>query len=130
VCNPASPDYNGCVGNGTFTLNRQFRLADILDGLSCTLIVGERRSTLAPSTWVGVVTGGQHGVARVAGVASYPPNSEDTPAHYFHNFSSLHPAGTHFAAADGSVKLINESIDPAVFHALCTRANGDVVGEH
>ena len=130
VCNPAWPNFNGCRGDGTFMLNRQVRFADIVDGLSSTLIVGERCSKLAPSTWVGVVTGGEHGVARVAGVAHYAPNSEDTPAHYFHNFSSLHPAGTQFLAADGSVKLLNDSIDLGIYQALCTRAAGEVVGKY
>ncbi|MBN1853914.1 MAG: DUF1559 domain-containing protein [Pirellulales bacterium] len=127
VCNPNEPDFNGCVGNGVFYLNRQHRFADITDGLSNTLIVGERCSKLAPSTWIGVVTGGQHGVARVAGVAAYPPNSEAQPAHYFHNFSSFHPAGTNFLSGDGGVRLITETIDETTYHALCTRANGDVV---
>ena len=130
VCNPSATDYNGCVGNGTFILNRQFRFADITDGLSNTLIVGERCSKLAPSTWVGVVTGGQHGVARVAGVASYPPNSEESATAYFHNFSSFHPAGTNFLAGDGSVKLIAETIEEETYHALTTRSGGDIVGEY
>jgi prepilin-type N-terminal cleavage/methylation domain-containing protein len=130
VCHPALPDFNGCIGNGTFTLNRQFRFADITDGLSNTLVAGERSSKLAPSTWVGVVTGGQHGVARVAGVGTYAPNSEDTPAHYFHNFSSYHPAGTNFLAGDGSVKLISETIDLVTYFGLCTRGDGEVLGEY
>ncbi len=124
------PPPNSCEGNGTFFLNRGCRFADILDGLSETLVVGERCSKLAPSTWVGLVTGGEHAPARICGVATYPPNSEEQPAHYFHNFSSLHPAGTQFLAADGSVKLLNESIDLGIYHALCTRAAGDVVGKY
>ena len=130
VCNPSSPEFNGCEGNGTFFLNRQIRFAEIQDGLSNTLVVGERSSKLGPSTWVGVVTGGQHAVARVAGVASYPPNSEDTPAHYFHNFSSFHPAGTNFLLGDGSVKLIAETVAEETFHALTTRNAGDIVGDY
>jgi prepilin-type N-terminal cleavage/methylation domain-containing protein len=106
LCAPTSATFNGCVGDGTFMLNRQFRFADILDGLS----------------------GGQHGVARIAGVAAFPPNSTAAPSHYFHNFSSFHPAGTNFLAADGSVRLIAETIDVAVYHALATRAAQEVVG--
>jgi hypothetical protein len=128
LCAPTSATFNGCVGDGTFMLNRQFRFADILDGLSTTLVVGERNSKYAPSTWLGVVSGGQHGVARIAGVAAFPPNSTAAPSHYFHNFSSFHPAGTNFLAADGSVRLIAETIDVAVYHALATRAAQEVVG--
>jgi prepilin-type N-terminal cleavage/methylation domain-containing protein len=123
---PASPQFNGCQGNGTFILNRQFSFRDLTDGLSNTLIVGERSSKLAPSTWVGVVSGGQHGVARVAGVASYPPNSEETPVEYFHNFSSEHPSGTNFLAGDGSVRMIPETIDLEVYQGLSTRSGGEV----
>ncbi len=126
VCVPPS----SCEGNGTFFLNRGVRFADILDGLSQTLVVGERCSLLAPSTWVGEVTGGEHAPARICGVATYPPNVKDHPVQYFHNFSSLHPAGTQFVSADGSVHLVAESIDEQVYHALCTRAAGDVVGKY
>ena len=128
VCSPSSPAFNGCEGNGTFFLNRQVRFADIKDGLSNTLVVGERSSKLAPSTWVGVVTGAQHGVARVAGLATFPPNSEENEEHYSHSFSSFHPAGTNFLSGDGSVKLISETIAEQAFHALTTRSAGDTVG--
>ena len=130
VCDSGSSTYNGCKGDGTFYLNEQVRFADIRDGLSNTLIVGERSSKWAPSTWVGVVTGGQHAVARVAGLACFPPNSEQEEEHYTHNFSSMHPTGTNFLAGDGSVKLISESIADACFRALATRNNGDIVGDY
>jgi hypothetical protein len=126
ICVP--PD--SCQGNGTFYLNHGCRFSDIRDGLSETFIVGERSSLLAPATWLGLVSGGEHAPARICGVASYPPNSDAQPTHYLHNFSSLHPAGTQFLAADGSVKLISESIEQRVYHALCTRAEGEVVGKY
>ncbi|MGQ9576604.1 MAG: DUF1559 family PulG-like putative transporter [Thermoguttaceae bacterium] len=123
-----SPPGRHCEGDGTFFLNRGLRLSEIRDGLSQTFIVGERSSKWAPSTWVGMVTGGWHAPARIVGVAAYPPNSEQTPEHYFHNFSSFHPTGTHFLLGDGSVRLVSQTIDPALFHALATRNAGDVVG--
>ncbi|HIQ20198.1 MAG TPA: DUF1559 domain-containing protein [Planctomycetes bacterium] len=119
-----------CEGDGTFFLNRGVRFAEIHDGLSQTFIVGERSSKLAPSTWVGVVTGGLHAPARVVGVALWPPNAEDTPEHYFHTFSSYHPAGAHFLLADGSVRLVAETIDHGTYRALATRAGKDVVGAY
>jgi prepilin-type N-terminal cleavage/methylation domain-containing protein len=123
---PDSPD--DCRGNGTFFLNSEVRLKDIRDGTSQTFVVGERSSKKAPSTWVGMVTGGEHAPARICGVATYPPNSEAEPEHYFHNFSSLHPTGTNFLSADGSVRLVREDIDEAIYFALCTRNAKDSIG--
>jgi prepilin-type N-terminal cleavage/methylation domain-containing protein len=123
---------DGQSPDGAFILNQQMALRDFLDGTSETFIVGERTARLSYSTWVGMVRGGEHAPARVVGVATFPPNSNAAfdPEAPTHNFSSLHPAGTQFVAADGSVKLIAESIDVRVYHALCTRAGGEVVGDH
>jgi prepilin-type N-terminal cleavage/methylation domain-containing protein len=130
VCEPGGPAYNGCQGDGTFFLHSGVRFADFRDGTSSTLVVGERSSKWAPSTWVGVVTGGYHAPARVTGIALFPPNSEQEEEHYTHNFSSYHPSGTQFLAADSSVKLIAETIDEKTYHALATRAAGDIVGAY
>jgi hypothetical protein len=127
-------------------LNRQFRFADIQDGLSTTLIVGERNSGHAPSTWLGVVSGGEHSVARIAGVADFlsfatedhdhdhdhddDHDDDHEHEHEFHNFSSFHPGGTNFLAADGSVRLIAETIEVSVYRALATRAGNEVVGQY
>ena len=118
-----------CRGDGTFFLNLGIPLADIKDGLSQTLIVGERTSKLSYSTWVGAVAGAEHGPVRIVGVAQFPPNSEYDEEHYVHNFSSLHPAGTHFLLGDGSVRLILETIDRPVYLSLSTRSASDMVGE-
>ena len=123
-----SSNGESCEGSGCFFLNSAVRFRDISDGLSSTFIVGERASRLeAESTWVGVLTGGMHAPARVAGVATYPPNSEAAPAHYFHNFSSFHPSGTHFLSADGSVHLISNDIETQLYQDLCTRSGGESV---
>jgi prepilin-type N-terminal cleavage/methylation domain-containing protein len=114
-----------CVGNGSVVFQRGFRFADIQDGLSQTFLVGERSSQISSSTWLGVLAGGDHAPGRVVGVAITPPNSEHSA---FCNFSSFHPAGTNFLAADGSAKMVPETIDMSVYHALCTRAEGDMVG--
>ncbi len=118
-----------CVGDGTFFLNRCLRLADIRDGLSQTLVVGERTSKLSYSTWVGAVAGSEHGPARVVGIGCFPPNSEETYEHYVHNFSSLHPSGTHFVLGDGSVHMIIETIDRSLYLSLCTRAGHEPIAD-
>ena len=55
-----SPDPDRGPGTrGMFYRNSRVRAADIRDGLSHTLCVGERSTNLAYATWVGSVTGGQ-----------------------------------------------------------------------
>jgi len=118
-----------CLGNGTFFLNDGVGFRDFSDGLSNTFVVGERSAKWVHSTWVGVISGGDHAPARVVGVATYPPNSEAAEAEYTHNFSSFHPAGTNFLLGDGSVRMVPETIDQNVYRALCTRSKGDNVGD-
>jgi len=116
-----------CVGDGLLFLNEGVADRDIPDGLSQTFLVGERSSKWAPSTWVGVVSGGQHAPARVVGIGLFPPNSQAEEEHYSHNFSSHHPSGTHFLTADGAVHMIGDDIDQRAYQALCTRAGGEAL---
>jgi len=112
-----------CLGDGALVFQRGFNFADITDGLSSTFLVGERRSKTYPSTWVGVLAGGAHAPGRVVAVASTPPNSSQGD---MSNFSSFHPTGTNFLSGDGSVRMVPETIDRAVYLALCTRASADM----
>ena len=40
---------------------------------------------------------------------------------------SFHPGGANVCFADGSVHFVKESINPAVFFALITRAGGEII---
>ena len=113
-------------GNGVFYRNSKTAFRDVTDGLTNTFFVGERCSRLAPSTWLGVPAGGEHGPGRVVAVGEAVPNIDDEHE-AFHNFSSYHPAGANFMLGDGSVRLISESIDLDIYQAACTR-NGSEVG--
>jgi prepilin-type N-terminal cleavage/methylation domain-containing protein/prepilin-type processing-associated H-X9-DG protein len=46
------------------------------------------------------------------------------------NFGSGHPGGANFTLVDGSVRFIQDTISPAIFAALGTRAGGEVVGDY
>jgi prepilin-type N-terminal cleavage/methylation domain-containing protein len=114
-----------CASDGVFHHNSAVRFAEITDGLSNTFVVGERTSDLDYSSWVGAPAGDECAPGLVVSTASYPPNSAIFD---IHNFSSAHPAGTQFLLGDGSARLVSQYIEERVYHALCTRAGGEVVG--
>ncbi len=112
------------AGDGTFFQNSSLRFADIRDGLSNTLVVGERCSRLGCATWVGAVPGAYQARARVVGRAGSVPNHV---LNDFADFSSDHPFGAEFLLGDGSARLISDEIDLTVYRALATRAGGEPI---
>lgn len=120
-------DSNPAAGDGVLYENSGTRFADILDGLSNTLMVGERASrdlgsTEGSATWVGAVPGAHRGRERVVGRAGRVPNDVLGD---FADFGSWHPFGANFVMADGSVRMISDEIDLAAYQALATRAGGE-----
>jgi prepilin-type processing-associated H-X9-DG protein len=137
--------------DGMLFVNSSVRVADVTDGTSNTLIIGER----PPSTshvygwqWAGAGDSPHFGATDVVlGVherALKPAAQPDyfrkgtiidaTDLHRYH-FWSLHPFGANWAFADGSAKFLTYQAaaaqDPAgvrvsVIEALSTRAGGEV----
>jgi prepilin-type N-terminal cleavage/methylation domain-containing protein/prepilin-type processing-associated H-X9-DG protein len=138
------PDTSGgSIYRGVFLRNSQVRVADIPDGTSYTLAVGERSSRRSPmTTWVGAVTnctvpplnptydieGPPVLVLTNTGEAAdgrVPNNSLD----HVEDSNSLHIHGVNFLFADGSVRPIQNTISPATWVALGTRAGGEPIGD-
>jgi prepilin-type N-terminal cleavage/methylation domain-containing protein/prepilin-type processing-associated H-X9-DG protein len=115
---------NPGAGNGVFFRNSRIRFADITDGTSHTLTIGERSGNLAKATWTGAVPGAEEAPALVLGSADHTPNH---PAAHGEDFWSRHIQGVNFLFGDGSVRVINNAIKPAVWFALATRAGGEPV---
>ena len=136
---PITADEGG--GDGIFYRNSKTRIGAITDGTSNTLMVGERSSRVAYSSWAGALTGSEvppnaptqygNGSAGVLclghiGYASdmHTPNNS---LNRVEDFSSRHPGGVNFVFADGGVRFIADSIDPKLWHALGTRAGGEPI---
>lgn len=131
---PSPPGYiswgcNGIYnGNGVLYNLSGTRFADVVDGTSTTLMVGERG---IPSDlgWGWMICGGtecEHYLSTQRGLspgANLPTNANTVP-----RFWSWHPGGSHFALTDGSVQFVAYDIDYATYRALSTRSGGEVIG--
>jgi prepilin-type N-terminal cleavage/methylation domain-containing protein/prepilin-type processing-associated H-X9-DG protein len=148
LCDVAYGNYVGINGNGgvtdnagtndgAFLRNKWYKLADIGDGLSNTLFVGERCSSMSYTTWTGAVPGGMVPSLRdptaVEGAAALvlshagphlPNNPDVTDADAT---ASYHASGVNFLFGDGSVHTINNTVSMAIYDALATRNGGEAV---
>jgi prepilin-type N-terminal cleavage/methylation domain-containing protein/prepilin-type processing-associated H-X9-DG protein len=140
--------YQGVAGtnrtssNGTLFLNSRVGIADIVDGTSSTLVVGERPPN--PDQRLGWWYGGwgqaQDGSADSflgvremnvhprysacpEGPYEFGPGRFSDPCDAFH-FWSPHSGGANFLIADGSVRFIRYSANP-IMPALASRAGGE-----
>lgn len=108
-----------------FTQSISFR--DISDGVSQTVMVGERSCEPYPSAWSGALPEGELARHRVLGLMDSPPTAAAVAETENVEFASFHPGGSQFLLADGAVRMVGVEIDPALFRALCTRSGGETV---
>jgi len=148
ICDVASSNYVGVFGtsepgvdgDGCFSRDLNLRFADLVDGSSHTLLVGERSANLGPATWVGVVTSAN--LFPPVGSPSPPilnnasgmtlghtgdGNGPNATFSYVNQFWSRHPDGCHFLFADGHTSFVLSSVDYTLYLAVTTRAGDEVV---
>jgi prepilin-type processing-associated H-X9-DG protein len=149
----AMASYAGCFGPpdldlnqeqrlGIFSRNSQTRLGDVTDGLSQTLMAGERmngpfRNGFAhanhfdyETAWSGAIRDwdepdDDHGHMTLFQTGHVPnhPLSDDR------DVSAPHIGYANFLLGDGSVRGITENIDIVLYQSLGTRARSEVIGE-
>ena len=117
-------------GNGIFLAGgasgeNAVSFRDVRDGLSKTIMIGERDSRLGGSLWIGRGDGLEAGMSRVVGVGEHVFNSGGEA--HFEDYYSSHPGGVSFVFADGHVAFLSDGMSDALFSSLCTRAGGEVV---
>ena len=118
--------FDGVLYDGSRT-----RYAEVVDGLSNTLFLGERG---VPDTlyWGWLVCGsGNDAIGTGDSVLHTSTGLRDGDARGGHNlhFWSYHIRGGEFLIGDGSVHFLNHAIDPQTFIALGTRGTGEVTGK-
>jgi len=130
----------GARGNGVFFVNSRTEMRHITDGLSNTILLGERRVGLGQSTWVGV-----HWGESMPGPLFNPENlttysvdslvvgSSHISANPRNNDSRAyggrhHAAITNVARVDGSVCSVPRDVDVVLWRAIATIQGGEVHG--
>jgi prepilin-type N-terminal cleavage/methylation domain-containing protein/prepilin-type processing-associated H-X9-DG protein len=118
---------------GAFRLWTGFRFADLDDGLSNTILVGEKqvpKSGELTVPWDGSLYNGNHPSCSTRGgyLGGKPltTNPHDTRL----TFGSRHDRVVQFAFADGSVRGLPDTIDSEAFLRFVLRNDGETVGNY
>lgn len=142
VGKPSNTKGTSTHGGGSFGVNHCQRFRDFSDGMSNTIMVGERMSTAkirdpradsskenasdaklvrgTEGNWVGLNPGE---LSIVSSTELGLPNSNTYGA-----FSSPHKGGVFFVLGDGSVRFISENINDKTFAAIATISGGEMMG--
>lgn len=121
--------------NGPFAVNWTCRFAEISDGLSNTILAGERDGSVRlpdgqtrfGGIWVGTDNVPWHDRVFSWTNKSYPINGAVVGVNRC--FGSPHTGGAHFVMGDGRVIFMSQNIDGNTYEALGSRAGGEVIGE-
>lgn len=156
TCSAAGAGYgNGTFcNNGLLAPNESFRIRDIKDGTSNTVIVGEQSGQVNNQDSRSNYYGGWSGIGPSSKVTSWSNGSNvwgsgTTTVMYsvnsFWNTSagseayrtygantilgSYHTGGTHVLLADGAVRFVSDNLDFGTLANLCSKKDGQVLGE-
>ncbi len=107
------------------TYQKPIMIADIRDGTSNTLMVGEDVPAQNSHSAAYYSNGDYASCHGPINFFPEPPEPSFWPN--VMTFRSLHPGGAHFCMADGSVRFVPESINHTLYRQLSTKAGGEAV---
>jgi prepilin-type N-terminal cleavage/methylation domain-containing protein/prepilin-type processing-associated H-X9-DG protein len=135
ACHGAGADIGEQPDNGTgmFYRNSTIRFADLVDGTSTTVAIGERSAFFAKGPWAGAVSLGS--IRTTEGAPVNLAAVEESPTQVLARFGNLRlkdPYSTpydffsphyqvNFLFADGSARGLATSVSPVTLRALATR---------
>ena len=124
--------FSGCGGisdgNGIFYSRSRTKFRDILDGVSQTILFGERN---IPNDlgWGWPICGGHECEHYLTSTQGIYMGNYDPPEYLIHvqHYWSWHWGGCHITMADGSVHFVSYSVDYQTYVDLSTRAGHEVI---
>lgn len=140
----ARSSYAGCYhdveapidtdNHGLLFLNSKVRYAEIYDGTTMTILVGEALTGPDSLGWVSGTRATlrntstiEAGKAQFAAANAATGEQERAASLFVGGFGSYHPGGANFGLADGSARFLSASTDPKVLQHLGNRADGEFI---
>ncbi|HEY8504727.1 MAG TPA: DUF1559 domain-containing protein [Gemmataceae bacterium] len=141
-------DYAACIGSlgtdepfslsdgsriqpdGAFRAVRGFRFAEIRDGLSNTLMVGEKQvpeDVFGEWPWDCSIYDGHNSACNTRGAGPNFPLATRPFTDYDWKFGSYHPGQCQFVFCDGSVRPLENDISPVTLGLLAQRNDRKVI---
>ena len=141
------------VADGPFYRNSKTTMAEVGDGTTNSIFLGEHSSRLSDKTWVGVVPGatvhpkfsspenGPDGAATLVLYHMGPSGGElditgfpiihpvNFPTFHVGQMFAEHPGGGNVCMGDGSVQFISETVGLLTWAELSSIDEGEVIGE-
>ncbi|MEX2122037.1 MAG: DUF1559 domain-containing protein [Pirellulales bacterium] len=129
--------------HGVFFLNSRIGFADIADGSSHTIFLGEKLVDPADLGWmsgtratlrntgmpINATALGMPGWGGQPAKRGTGPAAALDPTLAVGGFESFHPRGAQFAFGDGSVRVLNSAIAPTVYSQLGHRSDGQMLDD-
>ena len=135
-----STNYGGCHhssevqiaedNNGVLFLNSRIALADIYDGMSNTMMIGEMLPLSDSLGWASGTRASLRNMSALEDRLTYDSLEAilPLPKTQVGGFGSFHPGSVNCALADGSCHSISFSMSPVIMSQLGDREDGEMMG--